>query len=367
MPILGFTGLPGHGKSYGVIVNVIVPALLKGRTVVTNIPVEREAMRAFLHAEGVRGPLRLLSINIDDFASGAKTFEKNIPDGAVVVLDELWRLWPAGLKANNASDDHKSFLAEHRHRVGDDGKTIEIVLVTQDLTQISNFARILVERTYCVFKLKEVGATNRYRVDIYAGIRSSGKGGQLINQKFGKYDAKYFALYKSHTKSDAVGVEEEADTRGTVFNAAVVRFGIPGGIALFLFCCWGVWRVWGNMFFGGEGVAEAAEPEPVTFSRSVSAPVETIPEVYREAPVRSEAIALARDSTRWRVAGIIESEAFRVAILEGEGRRRHIPLTECVELPGALLEYRCTVDGEVVTPWTGQGSSLGRTLGVVQN
>jgi len=38
MAIDAYTGMPGHGKSYGVVEHVIIPSLKQGRHVVTNTP-----------------------------------------------------------------------------------------------------------------------------------------------------------------------------------------------------------------------------------------------------------------------------------------------------------------------------------------
>ena len=38
MSIVGYSGLPGSGKSYGVVENVVIPALEAGRHIITNIP-----------------------------------------------------------------------------------------------------------------------------------------------------------------------------------------------------------------------------------------------------------------------------------------------------------------------------------------
>ena len=42
MSISAYTGLPGHGKSYGVVDNVIRPALEKKREIFTNIPMNSD-------------------------------------------------------------------------------------------------------------------------------------------------------------------------------------------------------------------------------------------------------------------------------------------------------------------------------------
>jgi len=363
MPVLGFTGLPGHGKSYGVVANVILPALQKGRTVVTNIPVDRDAMRSRLHADGVRGPLKLLAIDVKQFADESLTFAENIPDGAVVVIDEVWRLWPSGLKANNVPEDHKAFLAEHRHRVGDDGLTMEIVLVTQDLMQVAAFARQLVERTYVVHKLKEVGADNRYAVTIYSGIHASNRGGQEIGKSRGRYEKEIFSLYKSHTKSDAVGIEVEADSRGTVWSSAVVRFGLPAAIVLLLLGGWNILGLFQDLQGGDPGTAEAAEIPSRRFAETVVRPEEKPSSEAARPQEVGQAVPVLRDSEVWRIAGTVEDEdGAGFAYLLSDSGYRYFPLDECEQTSVVQLQYRCVVDEQIVTSWTGKRRARGLQL-----
>ena len=42
MSISAYVGLTGHGKSYGAVENIILPALRQKRTVFTNIPMKTE-------------------------------------------------------------------------------------------------------------------------------------------------------------------------------------------------------------------------------------------------------------------------------------------------------------------------------------
>src|SRR5690606_16593216 len=162
MTITAYTGLPGSGKSYGVFENVIVPGLENKKPVWTNIPFNEDAL---LEKFGVTPT----AFTVDDITQNPDWFQTVFEPGAVLVLDECWRLWPAGLRANNVLMQHKSFLAEHRHMVGENGLSTEIVLVTQDLAQISSFARNLVENTFHVTKLSKVGFDKRFRVDVYFG------------------------------------------------------------------------------------------------------------------------------------------------------------------------------------------------------
>ncbi len=45
MPVVSYVGLPGSGKSHSVVQHVVLPALRKGRVVVTNIPMQTDLVR----------------------------------------------------------------------------------------------------------------------------------------------------------------------------------------------------------------------------------------------------------------------------------------------------------------------------------
>jgi zona occludens toxin len=233
MSIIAFTGLPGHGKSYGVVAHVLLPNLEKGRTICTNIPLNHEQIKA----DFPKADIRVIE-KIDHFSDGTLTFEHDVPPGAVCIFDEIWRIWPAGIKANEASHDHKTFLAEHRHLVGPDGKTTEIVLVTQDLAQISNFARQLVEKTFITHKLNALGSKTKYRVDTYHGMVVGQRGGKssFAGSSFGQYSESVWKYYVSHTKSEGVvGIEAEADKRGSVWARPYIYIGFPLSIAFLVY------------------------------------------------------------------------------------------------------------------------------------
>lgn len=240
MAINAYTGLPGSGKSYGVIEHVIVPALKKGRVVWTNIPINEAAMAAYA------GCLPHV-FHIDDLRNNVDWFQQVFPKGAVLVLDEAWRLWPSGLKANNIAEQHKSFLAEHRHMVGDDGFSTEIYLVTQDLAQIAAFARQLVDSTYRAHKLSAIGASKKFRVDIYDGPVTGAKPpkDKRIREIYGSYKAEIYSLYKSHTMSDtgAAGDETSSDGRKNIFKGFAAKAVLAIIVLGTVFSIWGLARV----------------------------------------------------------------------------------------------------------------------------
>lgn len=258
MAISAYTGLPRSGKSYGVFENVIIPALKKGRLVYTNIPFnERELLD---YAGSVPVPF-----DAKDIQDNPDFFQERIEPGGIVVIDECWRVWSAGTRATAIPEGHKSFFAEHGHMVNDLGQTTQIVLVTQDLAQIASFCRLLVETTYRATKLSAVGASNKYRIDIYTGAVTGQNPPKsaMINQLFGTYKPEVYQCYKSATMSETgnVGNEKTVDTRGNVFKGMVFKvipFVVLGGGLV-------VWLGWQSVstFFNSGGDPDSVQVEQV--------------------------------------------------------------------------------------------------------
>jgi zona occludens toxin len=222
MTISAYTGLPGHGKSYGVVENVIRPALESKRVVYTNIPMNKDVCEE-------RFQMSVVQFDIQDIIDNENWWSEIFEAGSILVLDEVWRLWPAGLTASKARHSDKEFLAEHRHLVGDNGASTEIVLVTQDLSQIATFARALVETTFRVTKHSSLGASKFYRVDVYYGAVTGASPpiSKRTREIQGKFSKKTYALYKSHTKSEVgAGDETRTDNRFNILKGASVKFGI---------------------------------------------------------------------------------------------------------------------------------------------
>jgi zona occludens toxin len=219
MAASAYTGLPGHGKSYGVVENVIIPALKKNRVVFTNIPIKEIICRD-------RFGQSVVQFEIQDIIDNPNWWSDVFISGAIIIIDELWRLWPAGVNTKNIRDSDKSFLAEHRHLVGSCGNSTEIIFVTQDLSQIATFARNLVETTYRVTKLSKLGASNRFRIDIYFGPVTgvTPPKSKKDSEVYGKFKKSTYDLYQSHTKSEtgAAGDESRIDNRFNIFKGKFI-------------------------------------------------------------------------------------------------------------------------------------------------
>lgn len=240
MTISAYVGLPGSGKSYGVVENVILPAIKAGRRVLTNIPMNNDA---WIEQCGAAPEW----FDIYEVAKDPEWWDKNNVAGAVVVLDELYKLWPAGLNAKNVREADKSFLAEHRHMVDESGHSTEIVLVTQDLSQIASFARVLVETTFRSVKLSKLGLNNAFRIDVYSGAVTgpAPPKSRLERQIPGRYKKEIYALYKSHTKSvtGAAGNESRVDRRFNVLGGMSIKLGLFAVVVASVFAYWGIGSV----------------------------------------------------------------------------------------------------------------------------
>ena len=347
MAISAYTGLPGAGKSYGVVENVLLPAFRVGRLVVTNILLVDEAVRKDFPKANYR------VVSKDEVA--AEGFIPSIEPGTLLVLDEAWRIWPQTLKAHMIPEAQRSFLAEHRHMVGEDGYNVDIVLVGQDLSQLCSFVRQLVDKTFHAVKLDALGLKRFFRVDIYQGAVTGQKPprSRLLRSVRYKYRKRVYAYYKSATysKTGTVGSEVAADSRASVFGFSFFAFGlfalaaIGGG-------AWGLER-----FFSGASVvpahaATASEVHSVGASSASAAPA--APVLTAAQIVASALPPQPQDSAIWRLGGVVSSAGKMVALVVNSSNGRFAVLDgdQCHLLPGTK-EWVCDWQGTRVAAWTG--------------
>jgi len=321
MSIIAYVGLPGSGKSYDVVANQIMPALEEGRRVVTNIPLNRDHVREVtVKGEIIDLPLEVVMAEphkIDDYAV----------NGCLLVIDECWRLWPAGMKANQIPQVYKSMLAEHRHKVDSQGRSMQIVLCTQDLSQIAAFARQLVEQTFHHTKLTSVGASSSYRIDVFHGAVTGAvpPKSNRMREIFGKFKPEIFILYKSHTMSDSrkSGANEAAvDARGNIWRKPVVWIG-AGAVAIMV--------VYGFTALGG--LVSRYDPEPVVSvanqpaqDHSLTGPRTFAQPVSRPMSASNSFSPVREQVPRYRLIGVAENleDPTRSAAMITDGKVRMI-------------------------------------------
>jgi zona occludens toxin len=234
MAISAYVGLQGHGKSHGVVEYVILPALKAKRIVFTNIPMNQDLLEKDFG-------ITVKQFDIDEIKNNESWFQDVFIAGAIFICDELWRLWPQGMRSTAANPKHLEFIAEHRHMVGADGKSSEIIFATQDLGLVASFARQLIETTYRVEKLVKIGSNKKFRVDIYFGCvtGSAPPKSKLDRQVYGRYKKDVFKYYISHTKSPdgVVGDETKTDNRSNALGGIMFKI-VP---VIMIFIAWYAW------------------------------------------------------------------------------------------------------------------------------
>jgi len=352
MSIVGYAGLPGSGKSYGVVENVVIPALESGRHIITNIPLKLGR----LSDDFPKGKVTLFDNKDAEDDPGFFDLERH-PAGVIWIIDEAWRFWKSGMKAVNIPQNQKEFFTEHRHNVGEDGRTNEIVLVTQDLAQLCAFVRGLVEETYRAVKLTAIGQKNKYRVDVYMGAATGQKPGKPMRQLYGSYKPDIYQYYKSHTRNKtdfAAGMEEKADDRANVLKHPLIKFGIPVAILIMVF---GVMRVVAY-FSTGESdteptpgvpaeqatqtvrTADSARAQPATRTRLTS---DQEPRATHQVAFEIEPGWLPV-SDKWRIVGKVNG----VYWIWGEHGTRKIHSRICAKFQRTGEPY-CVIEGKLVT------------------
>lgn len=327
MAIMFYTGLPRAGKTHSVVEHVILPALQAGRVVCTNIQIAAKVSEE--HPERVRG------------LPGEGERWCDLPPGAVVVVDEAWRLWPAGMQANKIPEDDREFFAMHGHRLDGEGRSQQIVLISQRAEDCSKFLRGLCEQRFQVVKLAAVGARGKYRVDVFDGVDMIEA--RKVRSIFGTYQPAIFEAYKSHTAvTGAVSTvdEKRIDDRGTVWNSFTVRFGLPLAVVVMVL---GAWRLYGWF--------NPPPPEAMSKAQALTATPGGAVSTGPPGVAGQAGSSSVKDSARWRVGADLErnGELF-VWLVDGSDRLRQVPGSKCRRVNG---EVGCIVDGERVTPWTG--------------
>jgi zona occludens toxin len=273
--------------------------------------------------------------------------------GAVFVLDEIWQRWQQGDRANQLSSGDRSFFAEHRHFVGQDGFSTEIVIVCQSLNQVTAFIRELVDTTYITSKLDKLGSDGKFRTDIYSGPQTLTRPNrdQHIRSTFGTYRKSVYDYYRSHTRNRsgfAHGTEQSSDSRNRVWKSPVFVLGLP--IALVSFVAAGLFLV--DFFTVDRAHAETTSlgsdsPPPAPVAVSVRSTTRTTG--------ADDRIPLSEE---WRLGGIIWSTRnFRkgwAILINSDDDQRTIPLHDhCTRITGTVHDFECIVDGERITTWSG--------------
>lgn len=384
MALHGYFGLPRSGKSYGVVEHVVIPSLQEGRHVITNIPLEGSTLVSVFGGQVTQLP--------PDWHEDP-TFADTIPKGAVLILDEVWRKWPAGQSVNKVPKNELALCKEHGHRVDSNGKAMRIVLVTQDPSDLASWTRKLIAVSFRMEKLDAIGLNKTYRVDIYKGCPTGENPPKrlLVRSAKGTYKPEIYQYYRTATDADVgkVGDETVSDKRGSIWQSKWLWLCLVVGVT---FPILGIWQI--VDFF----TPDTVQPEP---QKALVNPMPTQaelvaiapPVVQQSGPVVPDQSEMPPQSSEpgqpplsqaWRVGGFVDlpdpdasqsprawssvegynghgkepiSRTTRV-VLSGPYGRRFVDMDRCEFYPGGVDVF-CDIDGERVTPWSGRGQMGG--------
>lgn len=212
-------GPSGGGKSYEAVVYHIIPALEKGRQVITNLPLNIEHFRAVFGDEKAN-LIKLVKPSYDnpipfktikDFGDPWRMEGKN-PIGSLYAIDECHKPFALG-EVDKAVNE---WFAEHRHELAD------VLLITQSYGKIWKSIRDNVQIVYRVRKNIALGSPKSYVKKVQDGVR-----GEVVNTAIRVYDSKYFPFYNSHTLSDTSAKEANANDIKPLWKHWTFLLGIP--------------------------------------------------------------------------------------------------------------------------------------------
>jgi zona occludens toxin len=271
MAITAYTGLPGSGKSYQVVSYVIMNALREGRRVVTNIEgLKDDLISEFLEKEGIHLDEQGEIVHVTNEQISADGFYYQpysisvVQPGDIVILDECWEWFEDGIPIPPRTME---FFRKHRHYVNEKNVSCDIVLISQDVLDIGRKTRRVIEQTFLMTKLVDVGAENSFRVEIYSktNLRKP-----PIRNWLGMYEKKYYDLYDSYSFSEEQklkkhnrGVERRTDKRGNIFRSPMVKFGLPLSIMGLISSIWWFISYFDSFGSKDKDKSKIAPPPPV--------------------------------------------------------------------------------------------------------
>lgn len=221
MPINAYTGLMGSGKSFECVRSVIVPAIAKGRRVVTNVEgIDSDAIRAFVHEKqgldldklGHVVHCKNEEVFSDTFFPYGEPVDTLCRGGDLICIDEAWRFWGTDSKIPK---NHRVFFREHRHYVDEASKvSCDLVLMVQDIGDLHRILKAVVELSFRTTKIKSLGLSKVYRVEMWEGWKQTLRARVAVQNK--KYDPEIFPLYQSY--SGGSGKELTVDDRQNILT-----------------------------------------------------------------------------------------------------------------------------------------------------
>lgn len=297
--------------------------------------------------------------------------------GTLFVLDEVWRLWPSGMRQDVVPAEERQFLAEHRHKTAD-GHSQEIALLVQSRRNISSWPHDLVDHWVDLRKLNKIGVSQGYRATVWDGL---GDDRVALRKEVRRYEPRYWRCYQSatgHTTTSvpvvtrdgitfeaerwqigmkietATASEDVTDSRATLWGGGR-GWRMAGYAALALAAVVALFAVW----LSGGGLAGSA-----TGGSDDPAALDVVP---GELPSGTTSSAAGQDGEPPAVAASTELRNSLETLTESTPPQSPPPPERDAGRKGALAELVAAFDGRVVLEpswWTriAQRTVAGRTF-----
>ncbi|MDD4979601.1 MAG: zonular occludens toxin domain-containing protein [Gallionella sp.] len=239
MAIWFHEGLPRSGKTYEAVVKFLLPFILQGRYVVTNI----KGINCEKIAEITGVPVQEVELLVIIVPwEKSKEIWKYAKTDCLILFDEVQDFFPA--TRDRLEAEITELITQHGHR------GIDIVLMGQALADVHALWRRRVDKKIYFVQKDAVGKPLEYSWQLYKQT-SPDKFAQ-VNSGKGKYEAKYFGTYKSHDE-DTKNKETYEDVRANVWNRPALKYGIPAFAFVFFVAVGFLW----NLFHPVEVVKSA--------------------------------------------------------------------------------------------------------------
>ncbi|PSW85946.1 assembly protein [Photobacterium angustum] len=196
-------GRPRSGKSYESVVYHLIPAIQSGRKVITNLPVNIDAIRS-VFGEAAADLVCIVKSDFHAYGDNSRPFSSPSDyqdpwrdgDGKapLYIVDEAHMVL-----GRNARADLLEFYSMHGHM------GIDILLMTQSDRKLHRDVRDMVEIVYRCIKNTALGSDKTYTKKVLMGLR-----GDVVNTEQRKYNKSYFKFYQSHTASNTAVKEATA-------------------------------------------------------------------------------------------------------------------------------------------------------------
>ncbi|MGC6245700.1 zonular occludens toxin family protein [Pasteurella multocida] len=344
MAISAYVGVPGSGKSYEVVKSVILPAIEIGRRVVSNIyGLDKDKIYSYSLNKN-----RKLTANqlgelvyveneqclMPDFLPSMENQDSFCQAGDLIVIDEVWRIWG---NDKEIPQNHRSFIAEHRHfSHPQTGLTCDLVVINQNVSQIPRFIKDRIETTYRMQKHVALGLRNRYRVDVFQGVKLFKSNRVASYQE--KFDKSIFGLYKSYEGTNAI--ETITDKRQSIFSSTKLFVYV-----LFMLVLMGVSVYFFYDFFNTD------TQSPISDENSIEQPInsQNKPVLPSFEPPKTIVKPL---STKWKIVGELKKNNQSLVVLsDAQGHLRFEPRSQFL-FTGRMLQGE--IDNQIVNYYSGE-------------